>query len=156
MQPSDVVAAQFYMSELDRRENRRSDAERDRIETKRRRVDLGLETLIVLLIGLEIFLSLWGYQQQSKDAARELQAFHDMQVVLSNLHDTSKATADSMKTLESTTETMNTGVQNQLGLSYDPSVTVKFEPTEKLNVLNNGRTKITLWGANSVAIRRTS
>jgi hypothetical protein len=92
MQPADVVAAQFYMSELDRRENRRANTERDRIDTQRRRVDLLLELLIVALIGVEIVLSILAQRQQSRDAAQELRAFSDMQVVLSNLRDTSKAT----------------------------------------------------------------
>jgi len=146
-QPADFIAAQFYVSELDRRENRRANAERDRIETKRRRVDLGLELLIVAIIGLELILAIWGAHQQSKDAAQELKALADMEGVLSNLQQTSQATANTMTTLEKTTETMNGAIQNQLALSYDPSVLVKYTPTHQLDVLNNGGTNITLWGS---------
>jgi hypothetical protein len=36
----DFVSAQFYMAELDRREKKRADQERDEIEAKRWRIDL--------------------------------------------------------------------------------------------------------------------
>jgi len=156
LQPVDFIAAQFYMSELDRREHTRADVERVRIETTRRRVDLGLELLIVVLIGLEIGLALWGYRQQSTDAARELKAFGDMQLVLSHLQDTSKATADTMVALQTTTETMATSLQKQLALSYEVAVTPIWDAsTKKISIVNNGRTNVAVWGyklANEPAI----
>jgi len=146
-QPVDFIAVQFYMSELDRREHRRADAKRDRIETTRRRVDLGLELLIVLLIGLEIGLAIWGYRQQSQDVTRELKAFGDMQLVLSHLQDTSKATADTMVALKTTTETMATSLQKQLALSYEVAVTPVWDASaKKISLVNNGRTNLAVWG----------
>ena len=139
-QPVDFVAAQFYVSELDRRENRRANAERDRIDSNRRRVDLVLELLIVGLIGLELVLAVLGAHQQSKDAAQQLKAFTHMQIVLSNLQQTSQATANTMTT-------MNGAIQSQLALSYDPSVLVRYVATHQLDVVNNGGTNITLWGS---------
>jgi hypothetical protein len=146
-QPADFIAAQFYVSELDRRESRRVNAERDRIETRRRRVDLGLELLIVVLIGLELILGIWAGRQQSKYAAQELKAFGDMQQVLSNLQQSSQATADTLTQLRTATDSINLATKGQLAVSYDPSVIVKFGATHKMDVLNNGRTNITLWGS---------
>lgn len=146
-QPADFIAAQFYVSELDRRENRRVNAERDRIETKRRRIDLGLELLIVVLIGLELILGIRAGAQQSKYAMQELKAFAAMQQVLSNLQKSSQATADTLTQLKTATDSIKAATQGQLAISYDPSVIVKFAAAHKLDVLNNGRTNITLWGS---------
>lgn len=141
-----LVEAEFYVRELDRRRNKRAEDERDRIEKKRWNIDFVLEFLIVILILVEIGLSISDHRQYAKNAAAELKTFSDMQGVLSNLQESSKATATTMQTLERTTEAMNTAVQNQLALSYEPSVLVKFEPTRKFNIINGGRTSITLWG----------
>jgi len=146
-QPGDVIAAQFYMGELDRRENRRVNAQRDRLDTKRRRIDLGLELLIVVLIGLELILGVLAGRQQSKYNAQELKAFAAMQQVLSTLQISSQATADTLGHLESATQSIKTATQGQLAVSYDPSVMVRFDIGHKLDVMNNGRTNITLWGS---------
>lgn len=102
---SDFMAAQFYVNELERRANRLANAERDRVETNRHHINLVLELLIVLMIGLEIGLAISGMHQQSKTAAQEL-------TVLSNLQETSQATAKTMVALESTTEVMSAAIQH--------------------------------------------
>jgi hypothetical protein len=141
------LAAQFYVNELDRRENLRANAERDKIETRRTRIDLGIELLIVILIGVEIFLGIQAGRQQSRQATQELKAFSDMQLVLSSLQKSSQATADTLVQLKTATDSINVATKGQLAVSYDPSVVVKFEATHKLDVINNGRTNITLWGS---------
>jgi hypothetical protein len=146
-QPADFIAAQFYVNELDRRENHRINAERDRIERRRRWIDLGLEILIVVLIGVEIFLGIQAGHQQSRQAAKELEAFGNLQTILANLQKSSQATADTLAQLKTATDSINLATQGQLAVSYDPSVTVKFDAMHKLDVLNNGRTNITLWGS---------
>jgi hypothetical protein len=141
-QPADFVAAQFYLSELDRREKRRADDARDKAETTRRRVDLALELLIILLIGIEIVLAILSGYQQSKEAARQLKAFTDMQAVLSNLQQTSQATANTMAMLETTTETMSGLIQKQVALFYDVEITVAYvDSGRKILLQNQGRTK---------------
>jgi hypothetical protein len=147
VQPADFLAAQYYVSELDRRENRRANAERDRIETHRHRVNLAIEGLIVVLIGAEIVLSILGGRQQSRQAAKELEAFGNMQTVLANLQKSSQATADNLKQLTAVTETMNGAIQTQVELFYDVEVNVLYqESTNRLMVVNQGRTNVTLWG----------
>jgi hypothetical protein len=147
VQPADFLAAQYYVGELDRRENLRVNVERDRIETKRRRIDLLLEGLIVALIGVEIFLGIQAGHQQSRQAAKELEAFGNLQTVLANLQQSSQATADTLAQLKTATDSINLATQGQLAVSFDPSVAVKFDAMHKLDVLNNGRTNITLWGS---------
>lgn len=141
------LAAQFYVNELDRRESRRADEERDRIETRRHRVNLAIEGLIILLIGAEIMLAIGAGHQQSKQATQELQTFGAMREVLSNLQNSSQATADTLMQLKTATDSIKAATQGQLAASYDPSVVVKFDAAHKLDVLNNGRTNITLWGS---------
>jgi hypothetical protein len=146
VQPADFLAAQFYVSELDRRENRRENAKRDEVETKRRRVDLALELLIVVLIGVEIILAIGGDRQRSKDAAQQLKAFSDMQVVLSHLQDTSKATAETLVATQGTMESMRIAAENQLKLFYDVNLNPVYEPsTKRLALINEGRTNIFIW-----------
>jgi hypothetical protein len=134
LQQADVVAAQFYMNELDRREKRRADAKRDRIDTRRRRVDLLLELLIVALIGSELFFAWSEGEKQFK--------------ALNNLEKSSEATAKTLATLQETMKEMNRGVQSELGLSYEVSLNVKYDiTTDRANVTNEGRTSVTLWGS---------
>lgn len=145
-QPVDFIAAQFYVSELDRRETRRTNVERDRIETRRHRVDLGIELSIVVLIGVEIFLGIQAGHQQTKDAAAQIAALQSMQTVLGQMEITSATTAKTMTTLEATTEMMNGSLQKQVALFYDVQVNVVYnENTKKLMVINSGRTNISLW-----------
>jgi hypothetical protein len=80
--PADVMAAQFYMTELDRRKDALAQAERDRIETNRWRTDLINEFIIIGMIGVEIILSIYGVRmaisgdrRQSQDVERQLVEF---------------------------------------------------------------------------------
>ncbi len=143
----DFVSAQFYMAELDRRERRRDDAKRDENETRRRRIDLLLEGIVIGLIGLELIVAvvlfILGGRQQSRDVAQQLQAFSNMQSVMTQMEESSKATAVAMTELKKTTEAMNQGIQTQLGLNY--AVTVEFTAdTERdsFNLKNTGKTTI--------------
>ena len=116
IQPADFLAAQYYVSELDRREVRRENEERDRIETVRRRIDLGLELLIVVLIGIEILLAIGSDRQRSNDAALELKALARCRSSSLILQDTSKATADTMKDERQIMEGMKTSLDRQVAL----------------------------------------
>jgi hypothetical protein len=148
-QPADFIAAQFYVGELDRRENRRANAERDRVETRRHRIDLGIDLLIVALIGVEIFLGISAGLQQSRQAAKELKASGDLLAVLSDLQRSSQATAATLEALKGTTESMNEHTKKQLELNYEPSLLVTpahQSGNDVLEVRNNGRTSITIIG----------
>jgi len=139
-QPADFIAAQFYVAELDRRESQRFEEKRDRTERTRFRVDLAIEVLIILLIGLELVMALKQDREQTR-------AFQAQQAVWSNMEKSLDATAGTLAALQKTTETMNTAVQNELALSYDPSVGVSFDPAQQMRVVNTGRTNLMLGGS---------
>jgi Uri superfamily endonuclease len=144
----DFVSAQFYMGELNRRENRRVETERDRTEKRRWYLDFALESLIVVLILVEIALSISDHRQYSKNSAAELKTFSDMQGILSSLQDTSKATADTMKAERQTMEGMRISLDRQVALFYDVQLNVVYnEATKKLVLINTGRTNVALYEA---------
>src|SRR6267142_1609523 len=70
----------------------------------RERITLSLEIVVVLLIGWEIYL---GYQQERLQS----QNFQKQQQVLTNLETSSAATAKTLTSLQSATESMNTTLQ---------------------------------------------
>jgi hypothetical protein len=148
----DVTAAQFYMAELDRRERQRADRERDQIERERWRTDLKYEQWIVGLIVVEVILAIglaiWGDHRQTQDVVQQIAAFKSMQAVLSHLDESSKATADAMKELRTTTEAMNQGIQTEVGLNYDPAIVMIYnEKYGALSLTNKSRTNILFYGA---------
>ncbi len=81
--------------------------ERSRSRRWRERITFSLEILVVLLIGWEIYL---GYQQEQLQSRN----FKEQQQVLTNLQNSSAATAKTLASLQSTTELMNTTQQMQL------------------------------------------
>ena len=134
--PSLLAESQFYLSEIERRHG-------SWIALR----DLILEILVIALIGGEIWLG-W---QQGKDEGNLM----DKQTgVLQKLDDSASSTAANqatmaltLKALQSTTEHMNDAIQGQLALFYDVSLNVLWVPaTRRINVANNGRTNVTLWG----------
>jgi hypothetical protein len=147
----DFVSAQFYMAELDRRERRRDDAKRDESETRRRRLDLLLEGIVIGLIGLELIVAvvlfIVGGRQQSRDVTQQLRAFSDMQSVMTQMEESSTATAIAMTELKKTTEAMNQGIQTQLGLNYALTVELTADNGWRgFSVKNTGKTTIYLCG----------
>lgn len=151
VQPADFLAAQYYVSELDRREKRRADEARDAIETRRWEIDLLYERGIVALIILEVILAAlltwWTDDRQSKSAQKELEALQSVQQVLTHLDESSKDTAAAIKEERQTMEAMNTALQRQLALFYDVSLNMIFEQDKKKQlIMNNGRTNVVVWG----------
>jgi type II secretory pathway pseudopilin PulG len=147
----DFVSAQFYMGELDRREKRRADKERDEIETKRWKIDFYIDALIVVLIVFEIIaaigLAIWGDQRQTEDVKKQLTAFGDMQTVLSQLQQSSKATAATLGALQKTTEEMNGRIGRQLSMSFEPSVVANYNTSNGMvEIVNAGSTLISIYG----------
>jgi hypothetical protein len=121
--------ARFYIDELERRST-------SWISIR----DLILEIFVIALIGWEIHM---GYRQESQQA----KDFDKQQIVLKNMETSSEETAKLLQSLDHSMESTKNAVQGQLAVFYDPSVLVRFIPTERLNVLNNGHTNITLWGS---------
>jgi len=140
------------MAELDRREKKRADQERDEIEANRWRTDLRYERWIVVLIVFEIIaailLALWADKRQSQAVARELVTFQEIKGVLSELQRSSAATAGTLVALEETSKQMNEAVQTELAVSYEVSLNVKYDITsDRIIITNEGRTSVALWGS---------
>jgi hypothetical protein len=132
--------ARFYLDEIEKRKN-------DRISRR----DFRMELIVIFLIGLELIvaigLAIIGGRQQSRDVERELRAFRDMQVVLSNLQDTSKATAGLLQGLETTNKEMNAHLLEQLGLNYEPAVAAVYDTSiGRIHLTNNSPTAISVYG----------
>jgi hypothetical protein len=141
---TDILGAQFYIDELDRREKRRADQERDEIEAKRWRTDLRCERWIVFLIILEVIvaalLTWWTDNRQSKSAEKELGALQGVQRVLSHLEENSKLTTGAL-------DKLNEKLQSELDLTYEPSLNVEVDhSTGSLEIENKGKANIELWG----------
>src|SRR5260370_40640098 len=81
--------------------------ERSRSRLWRERITFSLEIVVVLLIGGEILLSLWEGHLRSQN-------FDKQQQVLTNLQNSSAATARTLTSLQSATESMKTTLQMQL------------------------------------------
>jgi hypothetical protein len=131
--PGYLAQAQFYISELDRRENRKMEKERDDREKIRWRIDLILELLIVVLIGFELWVG-------GCEADKQLAA-------LNNLQKSSASTAERLESLQKTTEEMNRNIGTEVGLNYDVAVEITFDNQVKhVNIANKGRTNVYVWG----------
>jgi len=81
--------------------------ERTRSRQRRETITFVLEIAVVLLILGEILLALWQEHLQSRN-------FNEQQQVLTNLQKSSEATAKTLTSLQSATESMNTILQMQL------------------------------------------
>src|SRR5712692_1686554 len=156
LEPADVAAADFYMKELDRRENRREEAKRDEIESDRWRIDFGMERRIIQLIiaelALTVLVALVGFYEQSKDLERQLQAFGKVQLAIEgttqNVAKLQKSTDETVKSIS----LLNDKMQRELDLYYEPSVLLVYRrigTAEIAEVHNYGRTSIAIVGAMS-------
>ena len=92
-EPAVLAKAQFYLRQLEHRWD-------SWVSTR----DLILEIIVILLIGGEIYLGIRQERQQTQN-------FNAQQQVLQNPQTSSKATADTLTSLKTTTEAMNQSVQ---------------------------------------------
>jgi hypothetical protein len=121
-----LLESQVYRTELYRRADDKAQIERDRVETKRWRTDLFNEFIIIVMIGIEIILSIYGIRLtidaekgQSADAQKLLVKFGEMETDLKAVQKSADATAQAMTTLTANIEIMNKTLQQQLGLNYE-------------------------------------
>jgi hypothetical protein len=89
--------------------------ERSRSRQRRERITFSLEIAVVLLILGEILLGLWQGHLQSRN-------FNEQQQVLTNLQTSSAATAKTLTSLQSATESMNAILQMQLDAAKKSAV----------------------------------
>lgn len=148
-----MLEAQFYRTERYKRLDDTAQKERDKIEKKRWRTDLINELIIIGMIGAEIILSIYGIRlaiagdvRQSQDVEKQLKVFNDMQTVLSNLRDSSKETAETMKEERKTMEAMKLSLERQVALFYDVQLNLIYdEGKKKLVLINSGRSNVGLY-----------
>lgn len=130
--PAYYSAAQFYLSEVKRRED-------DRLERRHLRLEVAtflLEVLIVLMIGYEIRLGI--------QSARE---GRDQTLVLSNLQASSADTAKTLTALQRTTEAMGKAIQEQLAVTMAVHLTVSWTgPPFNILVANGSSSDVALMG----------
>jgi hypothetical protein len=143
-----LLEAQFYMGELDRRSS-------SRIALR----DLLLEIVVILLIGAEIGLAvkqgtdedrlmdkqngiLTKLQNATSDTATSVKALSD---ITKAMGDNTSASAKTLLSLRTTTETMNKGVHDQISLFYDPSFALTYNTEQnRIQFMNTGRTSLKL------------
>jgi hypothetical protein len=125
-----LAKADFFMRELEHRDEHRI-----------ARRDFWMEIGVIVLIGLEIALSLFGLYEQNK-------AFEKEQAFWTTMVDKSTLSVNVLKDLQNTTTAMNKGVQGQLDLNYVMAVDIQYEAVNYagLKLTNNGRTFISYWG----------
>jgi hypothetical protein len=120
---------------------------------------LALEITVVALILWEIRLGIVRETQDTENfktqQVQQKKNFEDQQKVLSNMLSSSRDTAATMSTLQSTTQTMSDSLQKQLGLFYDVSLIVMYNSDTKVMAFqNNGRTNVVLWGISSLFLNK--
>jgi hypothetical protein len=124
-----LAQAEFYMRELEHRWD-------SRISIR----DFILEIIVIALIGGEIWMSVRQEKQQSAN-------FKEQQAVLTSMLTSSQTTATTLASLQSTTQTMSSAVQKQVGLFYDVAINVLYNAgTKEVQFVNNGRTGLYIWG----------
>ncbi len=138
--PGYLMEAQFYMQELGRRDD-------SRIATR----DFAMELIVIFLIGLELALAVviavMGSRQQARDVNEQLTAFGKMQTVLSQLQESSAATAQTLASLQSTMQSMNDRLGTQLTRTAQIAIDFVFNlPQNKMDLFNRGNVDLTIWG----------
>jgi hypothetical protein len=151
-----LLEAGFYTNELHRRVEEQAQEKRDGIETDRWRIDLKNEKIIIWMIAIEIGLSLLAIvltissdRHQSQDVERQLTESRAMVTNLRNLENSSGATADRLVEAKNALKTLNDKLQAEIDLYYEPSVTLEAFQQYGFNhirILNNGRTRIVVFG----------
>jgi hypothetical protein len=130
-----LLEAQFYMQELDRREAEEAGKHTRWIENR----DFWLETVVIILIGAEIILSIWGIRLAIQEGRDEQTLMNKQNAVLDNLAKSSAATANALQTLQGTTDAMNTAVHNQLARTSLPNIWTSFLlPKHQISIANRG------------------
>lgn len=115
---------------------------RDMAERKEQRGEtVEIAILVFVLLGvLADFMLLRMEVQQVRSSATE-------QEVLKNLQESSAATAKTSVVLRDATTEMNQAIQNELALTYEISLNVKYDViTQNIEVTNEGRATVGLWG----------
>jgi len=129
-QVAKLLEAQFYMQELDRRED-------SRIAIR----DFRLEVAVIALIFIEIILSVAGILLAIKQGNGEDKLMDKQNTILANLQNSTSDTGEAMKELavitkamsDNTAESRKTlssvdkGVHDQLAMFYDPSVLLFYD-----------------------------
>jgi hypothetical protein len=108
--PGLFMEAQFYLGEIERREHGKERAENAKIADR----DYKLEKWVIVLIGIEIFLSVVGLILSYVEGAKQMDALNSLNqstaTTATNVSHLAQAQAEQLKTQRSTLDAM----QNQL------------------------------------------
>jgi hypothetical protein len=126
--PTLLLQAQFYMQELDRRDDNR---------VKRR--DFWLEIAVIVLILGEIILSVYGIRLAIKEDKDEDAMMSRQNTILSNLQTSTQATADQLKE--------QIAMQNRIFINPQPF------GFDGMTVYNNSKSEISIWGFKMKGLR---
>jgi hypothetical protein len=128
----------FYLGEIERREH-------DKISSR----DYLMELVVICLIALELVVAVglagWGGRQQSKEVGQQLAAFEKMQTVLSQLQESSAATAQTLKSQQLTMQSMNDRLAVELGRMSQITIDFSLSGT-KATVSNQGNVDLQFGG----------
>lgn len=141
VQIAKLLEAQFYMQELDRRSG-------GRIALR----DLVLEIVVIVLIGVEIILAV--KQGKDEDILMDKQngilttlqkSTADNAASISALAIVTKAMSDATTASGKTLTSVSKGVQDQISIFYDPSVSLMYQTDQNRIFFNNtGRSTVNI------------
>jgi hypothetical protein len=122
------LEAQFYISEIQRREH-----ERERLEdTHIARRDFWLEVAVIGLILVEIILSICGIILAINQGKDEDTMMQKQNAILGNLETSTQATADQLK--------------QELALQYEVFINAQYDGSRGMALFNNSKSEIYLYG----------
>jgi hypothetical protein len=129
--PTLVLQAQFYMMEMDRREN-----------AWIARRDFWMEFIIIVLIVGELIFSYFALREGGQQTG-----------VLQKLQESAAATASTLTALQGVTEATNKAIQNEYQLEYRVGVNLIASGGGTLLVTNTGHRRLDLFGRKVAGMR---
>ncbi len=109
--PGFFMEAQFYLAEIERREQQRERAESAKIARR----DFWMEVSVIVLIGVEIVLALIGLDAGSREAAKQISALNSLNqstaTTASNISKLTAAQTDLITTQKNTVDALQSQVE---------------------------------------------
>ena len=132
--PALISEAQFYLQEVGRRE-----------DSKIARRDYRMELGVIVLIGLEILLAIYGLHLGSRQANDQDALMTKQMAVLNQLNTNMQTTAQTLQTSLTTMQSMNDRLASELGRMSQITVDLSMSGT-KVVISNQGNVDLQFWG----------
>lgn len=138
-----ITQAQLYIGEI----NRRSD-------DHHARRDFWMEIAVIVLIGAELLMGYGFHRSEAKQAEKQaavldqmLKSAKDTATILTGVRTSQEASLDTQKHTLDNIITMNTALQDAMGLNYAVALEITFDSgAVRINFVNKGKTNLYLWG----------